>query len=70
MNLDKSMAFYKNRFADASDFTFVFVGSFDVNAIRPLVETYLATLPSIGRKEIVEGRRPAPRHAASSSAGS
>src|SRR5262249_40145812 len=28
MNLDKSMAFYKDRFADASDFTFVFVGSF------------------------------------------
>ena len=30
MNLDRSMAFYKSRFADASDFTFVFVGSFDV----------------------------------------
>ena len=29
MNLDKSLAFYKARFADASDFTFVFVGSFD-----------------------------------------
>ena len=51
MNLDKSMAFYRNRFADASDFTFVFVGSFDPNGIRPFVETYLATLPSTGRKE-------------------
>ena len=29
MNLDKSFAFYKDRFADAGDFTFVFVGSFD-----------------------------------------
>ena len=29
MSLDRSMAFYKSRFADASDFTFVFVGSFD-----------------------------------------
>ena len=29
MNLDRSMAFYKSRFADASDFTFVFVGSFE-----------------------------------------
>ena len=29
MSLDKSLAFYKDRFADASDFTFVFVGSFD-----------------------------------------
>ena len=51
MSLDKSMAFYRNRFADASDFTFLFVGSFEPSAIRPLVETYLATLPSTGRKE-------------------
>ena len=50
-NLDKSMAFYKDRFADASDFTFVFVGSFDVATIKPLVEKYLGSLPSIHRKE-------------------
>ena len=37
-NLDKSMAFYKDRFADASDFTFVFVGSFDPAMMKPLVE--------------------------------
>ena len=30
MNLEKSLAFYKDRYADASDFTFVFVGSFDL----------------------------------------
>jgi zinc protease len=51
MDLDKSFAFYKDRFADASDFTFVFVGSFDLGAIRPLVEQYLGSLPSLGRKE-------------------
>src|SRR6266545_5821789 len=51
MNLDKSLAFYKDRFADASDFTFVFVGSFDVGTIRPFVERYLASLPSLNRKE-------------------
>jgi zinc protease len=51
MNLDKSLAFYKDRFADASDFTFVFVGSFDEAAMRPLVEQYLASLPSLRRKE-------------------
>ena len=50
-NLDKSMAFYKDRFADASDFTFVFVGSFDLATIQPLVEKYLGSLPSIHRKE-------------------
>ncbi len=50
-NLEKSMAFYKDRFADASDFTFVFVGSFDLPTIKPLVEKYLGSLPSIKRKE-------------------
>jgi zinc protease len=50
-NLDKSLAFYKDRFADASDFTFVFVGSFDLPTIQPLIERYLGSLPSIRRKE-------------------
>ena len=50
-NLDKSLAFYKDRFADASDFTFVFVGSFDLATIKPLAERYLGSLPSIRRKE-------------------
>jgi zinc protease len=50
-NLDRSMAFYRDRFADASDFTFVFVGSFDLATIKALVERYLGSLPSIRRKE-------------------
>ncbi|HEX6718847.1 MAG TPA: insulinase family protein [Pyrinomonadaceae bacterium] len=50
-NLDKSLAFYKDRFADASDFTFYFVGSFDEATIKPLVERYLGALPSLRRKE-------------------
>ena len=51
MDPDKALAFYKDRFADASDFTFVFVGSFDPAALQPLAERYLASLPSTGRKE-------------------
>jgi zinc protease len=35
MSLDKSLTFYKDRFADASDFTFVFVGSFDLPTMKP-----------------------------------
>jgi zinc protease len=50
-NLDQSVAFYKDRFADASDFTFVFVGSFTPETIKPLVERYLGALPALGRKE-------------------
>jgi zinc protease len=45
-DLAKSMAFYKARFADASNFTFVFVGSFTPDTIRPFVETYVASLPA------------------------
>jgi zinc protease len=45
-DLDKSLAFYKARFADAANFTFVFVGSFTPETIRPLVETYIASLPA------------------------
>jgi zinc protease len=51
MNLDRSLTFYKARFADASGFTFVFVGSLDPAALRPLVERYLGALPSSGHAE-------------------
>jgi zinc protease len=54
MNLDKSLAFYKDRFADASDFVFVFVGSFDPAAMKPLIERYLGSLPSLRRMEMVK----------------
>jgi zinc protease len=45
-DLAKSLAFYKARFADASNFRFVFVGSFTPEVIKPLVETYIASLPA------------------------
>jgi zinc protease len=60
MNLEKSLAFYKDRYADASDFVFVFVGSFDLETMKPLVEKYLGGLPSAKRNETVKdvGIRP------------
>ena len=60
MNLDKSLAFYKDRFADASDFTFVFVGSFDLATMKPLVERYLAQPSGPPPERGPEGRRHAP----------
>jgi zinc protease len=51
MSLDKSLAFYKARFADASNFTFVFVGSVNLATMKPLVERYLASLPASHRRE-------------------
>lgn len=51
IQLDKAYNIYKERFADASDFTFVFTGSFSPEEIRPFVEQYIASLPSVGKQE-------------------
>lgn len=51
LDLQKSYEFYRNRFADASDFTFFFVGNFDLDKVKPMIEEYLGGLPSTGRKE-------------------
>ena len=50
-DLDRALAFYRDRFADASDFEFTIVGSFDLASIRPLVEKWIGGLPSTGRRE-------------------
>ncbi len=42
---------YKDRFSDFSDFTFVLVGNFDAEKIKPQLELYLGSLPSTNRKE-------------------
>ncbi|HSD86248.1 MAG TPA: insulinase family protein, partial [Kofleriaceae bacterium] len=51
IDADKAMDFYKSRFSDASDFTFVIVGAVQLDQLKPLVETYLGSLPGKGRKE-------------------
>ena len=51
MNLDRSLEIYKERFADASDFNFVFVGNIDMATFKPMLETYIASLPALNRNE-------------------
>ena len=51
IDLDTALRFYTERFGDASDFTFIFVGNIDQERLRPLVETYLGGLPASGRQE-------------------
>ncbi len=43
---DKVYKIYKQRFGDASGFTFVFVGDFKTDSLLPLIEKYLGALPS------------------------
>ncbi len=51
LNADASLGFYRERFGDASDFKFYFVGNIDPASFKPLVETWLGGLPAAGRKE-------------------
>ncbi len=51
INLERSYAIYRERFADAGDFTFVFVGNLDLASARPLIEKYIGALPAAGRQE-------------------
>lgn len=50
INPDRAFGIYKERFADASGFTFVFVGNIDTLTIRPLLEKYLGSLPATNSK--------------------
>lgn len=48
INLERSLAIYKELTSDANDFTFIMVGNIDVEAIKPLLATYIGSLPSKG----------------------
>jgi zinc protease len=60
VDVQRSLAIHRDRFADASAFTFFVVGSFKPDSIRPLVERYIASLPSSNRGETAKdvGIRP------------
>jgi zinc protease len=51
VNLDRLIGIFKERFADASDFTYLMAGNFKVDEVIPLLEKYIGGLPSIKRKE-------------------
>ncbi|MBN1647041.1 MAG: insulinase family protein [Spirochaetales bacterium] len=51
INPDDAAKIFRERFADAGDFTFVFTGSFTPEEIKPLITTYLASLPDLPGSE-------------------
>lgn len=59
-NLDTIFSLYQQRFANAADFTFVFVGDMDLVEMEQYVSTYLASLPA---SESRESRVKLPRYA-------
>ncbi|MEO8961450.1 MAG: insulinase family protein [Ginsengibacter sp.] len=50
LNLDRIMQIYKERFEDANGMHFTFVGSIDDNELKPLLEKYIASLPTTSKK--------------------
>ena len=53
IDYDRVLQIYKERFANAGDFTFFLVGNIDLEQTKPLIEQYLGSLPSTGAKETV-----------------
>lgn len=51
IDYERAMRLYKDRFADASDFTFFFVGNYDDAKIKNYIQTYLGNLPITNRDE-------------------
>ena len=51
LNYDRCLQIAKERFANAADFTFYFVGNFDEATLRPLIEQYIASLPGNSKKK-------------------
>lgn len=48
---DEAFDFFKERFADASNYAFFFVGNFKIDEIKPLILKYLGSLPSHNKQE-------------------
>ena len=51
ISYDEAMKYYKERFANAADFTFFFTGDIDIEVAKPLFEQYLGSLPVTNKKE-------------------
>lgn len=45
VDYDRTCQLFHERFANAADFTFIFVGDIDAEALSPLICTYIASLP-------------------------
>ena len=46
INVDRVLEIYRERFGNARGWTFIIAGSFDLATLKPLIATYLGTLPA------------------------
>ncbi len=60
LDADRAFEIYQDRFADAGDFTFIFVGDFSVDIMKDYAQTYLGNLPTLDREESWRDVQPDP----------
>jgi zinc protease len=53
VNYDRILQIYKERFANAGDFNLILTGNVDLRQLRPLLKTYLASLPASTERDTV-----------------
>ena len=51
IDMNEAIRIYKERFANAGDFNFVFVGNVEIDSFKEYLKNYLAALPSTGVEE-------------------
>ena len=51
VDFEKAFKIYTERFGNPADFTYVFVGNVDLSKLKPLLNTYLGSLPTTPARE-------------------
>lgn len=51
VDFKRAIEIYKDRFADANNFTFIIIGAFQIDSIKPLIAQYIGGLPVVKRSE-------------------
>ncbi len=60
INYDNILAEYQKKMNNAGDFTFSFVGNFDIDSIKPMIAQYISSLPDNKIREAVKYTAPFP----------
>jgi len=50
INMARCLEIFRERFSNNTDMVFTFVGSFEIDSIKPLIEKYIGSLPTTGNK--------------------
>ena len=60
INFNRASEIYKERFSNASDFTFIFVGNINEEKHLPMIQKYIGNISSIDKKEAFIDRKVGP----------